>query len=356
MATFEKRIGTNGKITYRVKIRVHGKPTYTATFDRKTDAKDWSRDTESSLKAGRYVPTTEARRRTIADMIDRYLAETLPNKKQNKDQSHTKNRLVWWREQIGDYSLDSVTPGVISDQKSRLLARKNRYGNTLSQATINRYLAAISHVFKTAKNDWHWIDKSPVANVSRGAESKGRIRFLDEDERNRLLEACRESQSEDLYTIVVLALSTGMRKGEILGMTWRNVDLTRRLIILEDTKNDERRAVPIVSHALQLIKEKNKVRRIDTDYVFPAKSKNVPMNFDTAWRQAMKRADIENYRFHDNRHSAASYLLSQGATLGQLAEILGHKTLQMVKRYSHLTQDHATKLVEDMNETVFGGM
>jgi len=176
------------------------------------------------------------------------------------------------------------------------------------------------------------------------------------DERERLLQACKESREPLLYLVVIVALATGMRSSEIRGLTWDRVDLRTGRIVLEDTKNGERRTVPLVGRALEVLKEHGKVRRLDTPLLFPRpRDPQRPIRLDHAWAQAVEAAGIQNFRFHDLRHSAASYMLMNGATLGELAEVLGHKTLAMVKRYSHLSEPHTRGLLERMNAAVFGG-
>lgn len=151
----------------------------------------------------------------------------------------------------------------------------------------------------------------------------------------------------------MLALSTGARQGEILSLKWDQVDLNRGQITLFETKNKEIRSLPLTGHALKLVKGMSKVRRIDTDLLFPGKRKIQPMSFRRSWEIALEKAKIKNFRFHDLRHSAASYLAMNGATLTEIAEILGHKTLQMVKRYAHLSESHTSKVVAKMNKQIF---
>jgi integrase len=170
------------------------------------------------------------------------------------------------------------------------------------------------------------------------------------------LDACKKSRNVFLHPIVVLALSTGMRKGEILGLRWKDVYFNSKRIIIQETKNGERRAVPLVGSALRLIK-KLKVNCVGSleDFIFHSPdSRARRCSIRTAWENAIKRAEIENFRFHDLRHSTASYLAMNGASLLEIADILGHKTLQMVKRYSHLSEDHKATVLEKMNKKVFG--
>jgi len=221
-------------------------------------------------------------------------------------------------------------------------------------ASVVRYLAVLSHAFTVAVKEWGWIEHNPVLKVTKPTEPRGRVRFLSEQERNALLTACRESSNPWLYTCVVVALSTGMRKGELMGLTWQDVDLQAGRIVLQETKNNERCVVPLTGPALALLKDHAKVRRIDTDLLFPGHRGTAPIDLRTPWETALKRAGIEDFRWHDLRHSTASYLAMNGASIAEIAEVLGHKTLNMVKRYAHLSEAHTARVVESMNARIFG--
>lgn len=221
-------------------------------------------------------------------------------------------------------------------------------------------MAALSAAFTIAVNDWQWLEADPMAKVTKPREPRGRVRFLDDAERARLLKACEESSNPYLHTVVVLALSTGMRQSEIMRLRWPDIDLDGGRITLHETKNDERRVVPLAGRAHDLLSEHAMVRRLDTDLVFPAlrtkrpSTELQPMHIRAAWGRAVKAAEIEDFRFHDLRHSAASYLAMNGATLMEIAAVLGHKTLAMVKRYSHLSESDTAGVVAKMNEKLFG--
>lgn len=358
MATIEKRTSKDGKTHYRVKVRVKGHQPRTQTFTRLTDAREWGKATETDLKRGKFVATTKESRRTFADLVDKYLAEVLPRDVadgKRKDEIRFRAKLMWWREALGERFLVDLKPSDIAEARDRLAGTKNRYGKPLTGATINRYLAALGTVFKQAVREWHWLEQSPVPNVGRRGESKGRRRYLDDDdhqgqdERSKLLAACQASPNPDLYPAVMLAITTGMRKGEILSLRWPQIDMRHRVAQLVDTKNNDSRAVPLPPVVIDILKPRRKVRRLDDDRVFIH-----PTSFDQAWRKALTAAEITDFRFHDLRHTAASYLAMHGATLAELAEVLGHKTLQMVKRYSHLTEQHKRSLVDRMAAGVFG--
>ena len=356
MATIEKRVSkVDGSAQYRVRVRLRGFPPQTASFKRLTDAKKWVQQTEAAIREGRHFKTVESRKHTLQEAIDRYLKFVLPSKKPNSQKDQSK-QLVWWANSIGYLSLADVTPAVIVEQRDKLSQGKTPKGNNRTSPTVNRYLAILSHLFTLSVKEWGWAYENPVLKVTRLKEPRGRVRFLSDDERSCLLEACKQSDSAYLYTVVVLALSTGARRNEILSLKWQHVDFGRGVITLHETKNNERRVLPITHLALELLKQHSKVRVLHCDYIFPAHSFKKPIDITTPWENALKRAKITDFRFHDLRHSAASYLAMNGASLAEIAEILGHKTLQMVKRYAHLSTAHTSKVVERMNEKIFGAV
>ncbi len=351
MATIEQRkAGSN--TTYRVKIRLKGHPPQTATFERKTDARRWAQRTEAAIREGRYFRTTEAEKHTLAELVDRYLRDVMPSKP--KSEVDQKRQLLWWKQQLGHYVLADVTAVVIAEHRDRLAGGLTPQGRQRSPATANRYLGALSHALTIAVTELGWLDDNLMRKVRKLKEPRGRVRFLSDDERSRLLEAC-QAHSPVLYSIVVLALSTGARRGEILNLTWQDIDLARGMIVLEETKNNERRAIPLQGYALELVKAMKKIRRIDTDLVFPQRhDPRKPLSVHSIWRATVNKAGIEDFRFHDLRHSAASALAMSGASLAEIADVLGHKTLQMVKRYAHLSEQHTAGVVARMNEKIFG--
>jgi len=327
--------------------------TQTATFKRKTDAKRWVTQTEAAIREGRHFKTSEAKRHTLDDLIKRYIRDVLPTKP--KSEKKQVNQLKWWAEKLGVFTLADVTPAKIAEIRDELSNGITYRGTQRSPATVNRYLAALSHAFTIAVKEWGWVESNPLSKVRRPKEPRGRVRFLSEEERGRLLLACKESHLSPLYLIVVLLLSTGARRMEILNLRWSDVDLSRKVIVLEETKNGERRILPLVNHAYDLMYEYTKNKHSAEDLIFPNhKYKNKPIHIRSAWEKALKQAEIADFRLHDLRHSAASYLAMNGASLNEIAEILGHKTLQMVKRYAHLSEAHTAKVVERMNQRIFG--
>ncbi len=353
MACIERRVTSNGTVTYRAKIRLKGFPPETASFMRLTDARRWAQVTEAAMHEGRYFRTTEAKRHSVADLIDKYIKEVLPNKPKNA--VNTKRNLLWWKKEIGVYLLSDITPALIAQHRDVLLNGIISRGTKRSPSTVIRYLASLSHAYTIAMNEWGWVDDTPLRRVSKPPAPRGRVRFLDEDELTRLLDVCQKSMSTHLYAIVVLAISTGMRHGELIKLRWNQVDLIRGRITLHDTKNGERRSVPLAGHALDLLGAMSKLRRIETDLLFPSKITINPVDTRKPWNTALSKANINDFRFHDLRHCTASYLAMNGATLAEIAEVLGHKTLAMVKRYSHISDSHTGEVVARMNNKILGG-
>ncbi len=355
MATIEKRTIGNGQTTYRVKVRLKGYPVQTASFERITDARKWAGQTEAAIREGRHFKTVEAKRHTLGDLVERYLKHVLPLKSKSAVVLATqKSQLEWWREQLGAHTLADVTPAMIAEQRDILASGLLKNGERRSPATVNRYLAALSHAFTVTVKEWGWMQENPISKVTRLKEPRGRVRFLSDDERTSLLDACKKSNAPYLYTIVVLALSTGARKMEILSLRWRDVNPSRKTIILHETKNGERRVLPLQGYALELVKALRTDTPEEDDFLFPSGKKKQPIDIRTAWENAMQEAELHDFRFHDLRHSAASYLAMNGASLAEIAEVLGHKTLQMVKRYAHLSEAHTSRVVAAMNERIFG--
>jgi len=360
MASIEKRTTDQGKTTYRVKIRLKGHPVETASFDRLTDAKKWAQHTEAAIREGRHFKTSDSKKYTLEDTIERYFKEVLALKKTNT--ANQEHYLKWWKAELGAYRLFDLTPSMIVKHRNGLVGTKNKYGREISATTANRYTQALGHVFTVAMNEWEWVDSNPVRKISKYKESRGRVRFLSDNERQSLLSACKDSDNPYLYLVVVLALSTGARKMEVLGLQWQDIDFDRQLIILNETKNDERRVLPLQGYAFELMKEHKKQAIENCNYVFPSKkvkkSKSgnfiyQPIDIRTAWENALIKANVKDFRFHDLRHSAASYLAMNGASLAEIAEVLGHKTLQMVKRYAHLSEAHTSSIVAKMNDSIF---
>lgn len=361
MASIEKRTGEDDSISYRVKIRMKGRPPESATFDRLTDAREWSKKIEADMKANRHFGASK--RHTVAELLDRYEASELPSL---KSAATVKTRLEWWRELHGAALLSDLTPDVIAKARDTLKATpKQRGGGVRTAADVNRTLAALSSACSYAVKELGWLERNPIERVTKGAESKGRVRFLSDDELPRFLKACRESSNKSLYLAVVLALTTGGRQSEIMGLCWAQIDLKNRTAMLGETKNGDARALPLSGEAIALLQKRAKVRNLKDDRLFPPRpgSKSPFMDMRSPFAAVLesaalgryegegkKRRFIPNFHWHDLRHTCASYLAMAGTSPLEIAKVLGHRTMAMVARYSHLSPGRVVELGDMLAE------
>jgi integrase len=380
MATIEKRLGRREdgtqQTSYRVKVRL-ATGSATATFNRLTDAKRWAAQTETEIRQGRYFEKQEAHAHTVADAIDAYLRG--PAFARLKDQRNTKARLAWWRAEYGKLTLARFGADVIAEARDRLTAdgrgerhdkartdedgklRGRKYVGGLAAATVNLYLADVSRALNRAVREQGWLSTNPAAKVDRLTENNAREWALSADEQKALLAACDASKAKDLRLLVLLALTTAGRRSELLGLRWPDVDLAKGRATFRDTKNGSTRTVAVVGPALDLLKQKNRVRCIGSDLVFPSsRNQKEPATFRQAWDKAVIRAGLLKkegtpFAFHELRHTALTNLACSGATLRELAAVAGHRSLAMVARYTHLTEDHTSKVVERMVAKTLGG-
>jgi integrase len=341
MATLHKRLTSKGKTRWHVRVRIKGYPTQTKTFTNKLDAEYWANKTQNDLIDGKTPNTITQKSITVEFVINEYINEWLPVKQSRKNNKELIRQLNWWKHELGDVALLKLEPTMLRKAKKSLLKGRQ-------PSTVNRYLAALSGCFNyCVKETDYGLTKNPFSEVSRYSESHGRDRVLDDYQRCELLNACADIHNE-LHTIVVLALTTGMRMSEILRIKWINIDFTRGLIKIVETKNNETRSAALVGTAFDLLQSRHKSSK--TAHVFSEIKTRHQLH---KWfRQAVDIAEIEDFRFHDLRHCAATYLAQSGATLTELAEALGHKTLAMVSRYSHLTEGHNKPLVEKMARSI----
>jgi len=226
--------------------------------------------------------------------------------------------------------LTQITAARISAWKAeRLAATCLQTGRRYSPAAINRPLAALHHLLKLAHEEWEALSAVPKIRLEK--EAQGRLRWLEPDEQARLLAACRASRNPQLFNIVTVALETGLRVSELLGLTWDRVDLSRGVIRLELTKSGRRREIPmrqVVYNVLASLPEprEGRVWRL--------------RNIRTAFENAVAVAKLDNFHFHDCRHHFASWFMMRGGQLQALKEILGHADLKMTLRYAHLAPEH----------------
>lgn len=356
MANIQKRVSSEGAVTFRVLVRLKGHPIQSATFERLTDARKWAAATESAIREGRHFEVSESKKRTVSDLIKQYRADVLPHL---RSAGAREVHLAWWEEKLGRYLLADVRPALLIETRKALFEKESPRNKPVSSSTVNRYCSTMSHAFSWAMKELQWVGDNPFFKISNFKEPEGVVRFLSDEERPALLDACK-AHGKDLHAIVVLALSTGARRNEILTLTWKDVDLKTGLLTFPKTKNGSVRRVPITGAALGLVKELAAARKLkDLDgLVFPGKTqatKGKPLAIENIFRTALKTAGISDFRFHDLRHSAASYLVMAGVDMRTVAEILGHSDLKMTQRYAHLSRAHISDAVGKLDAALFAG-
>ena len=273
---------------------------------------------------GRYFEKREEQERTFAELMDRYLNEHVRKQmSQRSFNGYTKNLLPFFY----GYTLAEITPKRIVAYKAK------RYADGVAPATINRELACMKKAFNLAIREWEWCRKNPVARVSMEQERNRRDRWLSTGEEERLLLAARPW----LKDIILFALNTGMRMGEILGLTWVGVDLFRRIVTVFKSKNGERRSIPLNQTALELLMHKYGSRLVDTELVFPseAQTRLNASNISRSLNLALEKAKMTDFHFHELRHTCATRMVQGGVDLYKVQRLLGHKSPIMTQRYAH---------------------
>jgi len=291
-------------------------------------------------------PPLAATTSTLSDLILAYSAEYLPHMSP-QSRAHRAYFFTWAQAELGPIPLPELTRERLRPWVDSLLTR-------FKPGTVRTYLGLLNTVLNVGVKAYGWLDENPLTRVKFPASPPDRVRYLSEDEREALLEACQHSRQPALIVVVKMALATGMRKNEILSLHWAAVDFTRGLFQLQRTKNGESRAVPMAIGIKDLLKRWQKRRRFDVDLVFPRTDGTKPIYIDVCWVLAVKRAGLDNFRFHDLRHSAASYLAMTGASLREISEVLGHKHLAMSRRYAHLSDNYTAAIVQRMNTHFLG--
>ena len=358
MASIQRLVSPlTARVSYRVQIRLRGHPSQSATFRTRKHAERWAHSVESAILEGRHFPHARAQHVSFAVLTQRYRESILADARASR-RANTERHIAWWLDRFGSLSLAEITPDRVAQARDVLAAQplacrgsSTSPAQQRSGATVNRYLATLSHMFSTAVTEWRLLDRNPVRDVGKKKESRGRIRFLRDEEREALLAACASSAWPALQALVLLAISTGARRGELIRLQWSDLDLEPRSpqALIQDTKNGDARRLPLVGRTLDAIRALPATQRASR-FVFPSRADpDRPYEtFDAHWYAALKKAAIADFRFHDLRHTCASYLASQGASLLEIADVLGHRTMAMVKRYSHLAQEHKTVVIRKM--------
>lgn len=317
MATFTKRQGK-----WRVQIRRDGFPSVSKTFIAKTDAEKWAREQERLIDRGE-LPThsNELRAVTVGDLLTRYREDITPKKRSPNPERYMIGTML--AHPLALVQLRSVCPRNVTEYRDHRL-------QIVSASSVHRELAILSHAFNLAIKEWGIkLTSNPVALIIKPSPNKARDRRLEEGELERLEAALSKVKNLYIKPAFLFAIHTGMRRGELLSLTWANVDLTNRTAYLPLTKNGDSRTVPLSSYAIDILKELSS--RSGTR-VFPITANALRL----AWERVRDRAGIGDLHWHDLRHEAVSRFFELGLTIPEVSLISGHRDPRMLARYTHL--------------------
>jgi integrase len=341
MATIRKRSGS-----WTAEVRIKGQPRTVKTFSTKGEAKLWADETELKLRKGGSIT-----RETLEWLIDAY-------KEAKELDNYQEKVLTWWSDRLGTVKLSDLKKAdFLEGRRALQKINKARGEGTIAPATVNRRMAAISAVLSYGIEELCLLETNP-AHVTSIEENNARDRLLTDDERTALLAACKAHDEPSLYPLVRTAMITGARAGELLALRWSDVDFDNGVVRItkntrrDTTKNSDSRPVPIAGEALKLLKARRKVRRIDNDLVFYNQHTGGVYNYRQHWAKVKEKAGITDFKFHDLRHQAASELAMAGVPLMQIGALLGHRSAQMTKRYSHYSQEAIRGLGDILSDRI----
>ncbi|WP_416694004.1 tyrosine-type recombinase/integrase [Candidatus Pseudothioglobus sp. Uisw_050_01] len=333
MASIQKLDNKKG-VSYRVQIRRKGLPNIYKTFLTKKQASLFALKLEDSVKDHQAYSS----KLTFDELIESYLSNAYLGTKPQMQRS----RLKHWLGILGDKSIIDINR---LDIEFGLRCLPEGLSNT----TINKYKKLVSVVFNYGIRELGLTD-NPTRYIRSLPEKKGRIRYLSDNERERLFKACRASKWNKFYLLVLMAITTGARRGELLSLRWNNLDIDKQTAYVLTSKNGEPKVLPLTK---SVIKELERFSLNNSSLIFASEIKpDKPYFFYKQWDRVRKEAELIDFRFHDLRHTTASYLAQSGATLLEIADVLGHKQIEVTKRYAHLCIGHKSSLIN----RVMGGI
>jgi integrase len=358
MAVIESR----GELQWRALVRRKGFSPYSRTFERQKDAQAWATDVEAAIgrrdlvEVRRLTSSGEEMGGTVAALVDRYVTDVLPGRAQAQNE---RPRLERIRDALGHLALPMLTPQDVARW------RDQRVTGGASVGTVRHDLNTLSKLLGHAVSEWGVENlRNVVRDVKKPPAARGRDRRVSELEVQFLLRAARhvpadrpdEAPARGLAPLIVLAIETSMRLGELIGLAWDDVDLKRQIVRLRDTKNGEDRTVALSRAACAALRELRQVENIDGRVFDWTRSDSVSHPFRRCVGRAltMYTADckaagtrppagfLADLRFHDLRHEAASRLFEKGLNVMEVASMTGHKSMQMLKRYTHVEAQKVT--------------
>ena len=326
MASFRQRSNK-----WQARVIRDGYPDQVKTFEARIDAERWARSVEAEMDKGQFIDTQEAQRTTLRELILRYAQEVTPTMKSVTEDTYRLKALA--RRPIANWSLTNLSAARIASYRDNRLKE-------VSNGTVIRELAYLSSIINHARREWGINIQNPTQHVRKPASPAGRTRKLSNDEAIKLLKALEPTGRKNIWVLPVvrLALETAMRRSEILGLRWENIDLMRQTAFLPDTKNGTSRTAPLSAAAIEVLRS---LPRNISGIVFPIHY----FTLSAAFKRAVKRSGLIDFHFHDLRHTAITAMAQKLPNLIELSAVTGHKSLAMLKRYYHPSvEDLARKL------------
>ena len=339
MSSIQKR-----GLTFRVRITRQGKSTLSGTFYSRNEALQWAKDIEAKLYLGIYEEITPkiAKNISFREAAQHYLKTHSIHKKIVRCET---SRLKILIERWGDIPVEQINKAAILELRDDLLSLGR------SGETINHYFNTLSKLFQMLVGDWDLVIANPIKGIKRMPPSHGRSKRVTSDIEKILLNSCNAISLSLLSSIIKFAIQTGMRRGEIMGLTWDDIDLPNRKAYLHQTKNGEPRQVPLTRQAMAVLEALSS----DEERVFPMSMTCLRSQFERIKEHAKPKWDgkgsnpFEDLRFHDLRHEALSRLSDAGLNVIELSHISGHKTLGMLKRYTHPSHQAIFARLDEIN-------
>lgn len=323
MATIRKLRGR-----WQAQVRRRGMKPRAKSFDSKAEAEKWARDLETQVDRFGMAPDTKIlETTTLGELLERYQNEVTPLKRGAVQEGQRID--VLRRHDLAHRTLIGLSQQDVATFRDERL-------QSVAPSTAVREMAILSHTLEVAIRDWGMpLARNVVKLVRRPVIRNERSRRLMGDEEQRLLDGCDAGKIPFLRTLLIVAIETGMRRGEILGLEWTDISHNRRVITLTMTKNGSGREVPLSQRAFDALTSWKARADVDASTVFPMS----PGALEQTWRRLLVRSGIKNLRFHDLRHEGVSRLFERGLNMIEVSSISGHKELRMLKRYTHLSAD-----------------
>jgi integrase len=319
MATIRKL-----RARWQAQVRRRGIPARAKSFDKRADAERWARDLEAEAdRSGWVADTRAAEKTTLGELLTRYAHQVTPTKRGAVSEKARINSIV--RCPIAHRTLAKLNSSDLATYRDERL-------KCVAPATVVRELSTVSHALDIATREWGlWLPRNPVKLIRRPSIPRGRTRRLRDDEEQRLLGACDRGRTPLLRPLIILAIETAMRRGELLDLSWQHIDFDLKVAHLPCTKNGDSRDVPLSRRAIQMLHEL-RADGVKGERVFPMTGNAVRLAFE----HLRVRARMSDFRFHDLRHEAISRLFEKGLSIVEVSSISGHREFKMLQRYTHL--------------------